>query len=333
MFVFVLVGHFAYDNRKQRATCYVKQMIKKYLTLFLAATTLAAGLSFWPAHAVEQSAAQYLVISPVKFDITLNHGQNISKTVTITNRQVNPVRLKIAFHNILANGDSGETQAVDSITPYDLKSWATMSDATIDLPAKASKDVTVTIAVPQSAEPGGHYGMLEFTPVERTDLPSVAIRGSVATLFLVRVSGPAKEAGHISDLYLTKEDGGRIHGVLMGSDLVAVTKVHNDGNVHFPTGPTVTITNQFGKQVFKNQTADANVFPQADRRFESPWTGVSTGYYTVKTSTAVPGNKTADKTIHVLVVTPRFAGLAILIIVLLIIIVVLLRRNRRVVST
>lgn len=273
--------------------------------------------------------SQVLQISPVHRELSVPKGTSTSEEVTITNKSPAPQTLRVSFQNMIANGgNTDDISATDEITPFDLKQWARFSINDFILAPQESRKVTVTITVPPNAEPGGHFGFLRFSPADRTNAQSVAISGSVATMYLVRVPGPASETGDISDFYLTRDDGRKVSGLLLGTDMKAISKLQNTGNVHYVGSPTVTAFNQFGKQVFQNQTRSSNIFPQAYRKYESSWDKISTGYYKVKVKNTFPGSGEKEKTLSVLVVTPRAATFAAIILVLFLIIIVLARRSR-----
>lgn len=304
----------------------------KKTALFMSTAVLCGSLLVPFAFAAEGdpvAGSQVLQISPVHRELNVPKGTSVSEEVTITNKSPSPQTLRVSFQNMIANGgNTDDISATDEITPYDLKQWAKFSINDFILAPQESRTVTVTITVPPNAEPGGHFGFLRFSPADRTNAQQVAISGSVATMYLVRVPGPANETGDISEFYLTRDDGRKVSGVLLGTDLKAITKLQNTGNVHYAGSPTVTAFNQFGNQVFQNQTRSSNVFPQAYRKYESSWDKVSTGYYKVKVKNTFPGSGEKEKTLSVLVVTPRAAALIAVLVVLLSIIIVLARRSR-----
>lgn len=305
--------------------------MRKYIwlvTLSLILSTMLGWVTLSHAQSSEQTGtiAQFLEITPVKFDQTINKGETKNYDVTIRNRHITPIKLAATFDNVVSGGENGEVEPTTENTPWDLKSWAAPSVGQFTLAPKESRKVSTRITAPADASPGGHYGMIRFSPVDRTDLPSVAITGDIAALFLVRVPGPVKEAGFINDFYVAKSDGAKAGWFFFGNGLTFVTRIHNDGNVHFATAPVFTARDQFGNTTTKAISDSTNVFPQSNRKFETSWKNIRTGWYTAKVETTLP-NQTATKTVKVLVVTPLFAGL--LAGLVLVIIIVIIRRRRK----
>ncbi|MDP9211960.1 MAG: DUF916 domain-containing protein [bacterium] len=313
--------------------------IHKYIAVFLGFLMAAGLLVAGPAAVRSQDDAdqaaqgrieQFLEISPPKFELNAEPGETVSRTLEIKNRHVGPITLRASFDNILPLGDEGATQTVSEPTPYDLKAFASVDVSEFTLGAGESREVTVTIAPEADVSPGGYYGVAKFTPVNRTDLPPVAIQGEIGALFLVRVPGPVEEGGTVKDVYVARSDDKRVGWLYIGRELKTVGIVHNSGNVHFATAPQITARDLFGSTSLDQKFEPArNVFPQGDRRFEADWKP-STGYYTVKVAAAVPGDPNAERTIHVLVLSPIVAiGIALALLVLLAWITNRIRHRRR----
>lgn len=295
--------------------------------LLLLALPVAPGAS---AQLMIAPGGQILEITPVKQDFTVNKGSTVTREVSITNRNISPITLDVTFENIKAVGDEGGTAAAPDDVPWNLKQYTAVNASTFTLAAHATRKVAVTVTIPGNASPGGYYGRLLFTPVKRTDLPPVAIQGQIAELFLVRVPGPAKETGNIKDFQLNASDARKAGWLFLGTDGYWLTRVHNGGNVHFATAPKIEVKNQFGKTVLTKSATAQNVFPQADRKFEFPWSSISTGWYRATITTDLPGQVGAKKTISYLVVTPAVAiGAAVVLAVLLLWLLIRWRRNRR----
>lgn len=304
-------------------------MIKR-LTFGILLACLAGALAFTPAGRAQdgtQPIAQFLEITPVKHDIVVDRGGSQTVEATITNRHVSRIRLKTQFDNLVATDDDGNTRPVSEPTPWDLRRFVTTGAGELDLAPRESRKVSVTVTIPADTAPGGYYGILRFIPINRADLPQVAIQGQIGELFLVRVPGPTKEEGNIKDFLVTSPEGKSSGGFYFGNDLFFLTRIHNGGNVHFATAPKIRAKDQFGKTVHEASLDARNVFPQGDRKFESRWENARTGWYTATVTTSVPGQPETSKTIKVLVVTPVFALLAGG--VLLVLVVILLSRRRR----
>lgn len=307
--------------------------MKKLLALCVGVLILTGGFA---ASGISQTEnpnpiAQFLEVSPPKYDINIQPGQSVTQQVTLRNRHVSSIRLKTSFNNILADGDNGDVKPAFEPTPYDLARYAQVENSEFTLPPQQTRVVTVTLTVPRDVAPGGYYGMVRFTPTVRSDLPPVAIQGQIAALFLVRVPGPTTEKGTIKSFDVTNADGRKVGGVFIGNDLYWKTIVRNEGKVHFATAANVTAKDKFGGERYKNSTDARNVFPDGERRFEQRWENAKTGLYTTTVKAPLPGDTNAQKTLRVLVITPVFAMITAGVVALLVLILLtwLIRRRRR----
>ncbi|MEX2209404.1 MAG: hypothetical protein WD603_03770 [Patescibacteria group bacterium] len=193
--------------------------IQKHIAICLGFVMAVGLLLAGPAAVRSQDAAdeaaqgdieQFLEISPPKFELNVESGESVRRTLEIKNRHVGPITLRASFDNILPVGDEGATQAVSEPTPYDLKAFASVDVSEFTLGAGESREVTVTLSPDAAVSPGGYYGVAKFTPVNRTDLPPVAIQGEIGALFLVRVPGPVEEGGEVKDVYVARADDRRV---------------------------------------------------------------------------------------------------------------------------
>lgn len=308
-------------------------MRKVFLAMLLAvALTLSAFSSTATLKAQQITPpgpqGQFLEITPVKRDVAVERGTVYRQDVEITNRNVSSVDLDVSFDNFVNADDEGNVRITDEPTPYDLKRFVTYEPRVLVLAPRETRKVAVAVTIPQNVSPGGYYGLLRFKPAQRTDFPPVAITGQIGSLFLVRVPGPTREGGEISHFQARRADGKKIGWFFLGDNLWLVTKVKNTGNVHFSTAPQFEARDQFGRVGFKQQLGSENVFPQAERKFESEWQRTRTGWYTAKVSTGVPGTNQAERTIRFLVVTPLFAAIALLILVVGMVLLIIWRRRR-----
>lgn len=307
--------------------------MRKLLTSLLLLTLLLGSFTqLSPASAQDQPEApiaQFLEINPAKLDFVAQRGTVTRQEVTITNKHVGKIALKASFENILPNGENGETRPANEPTPYDLKKFSTVSATDFTLAPRESRKVQVSINVPPHESPGGYYGILRFSPTERTDLPPVAVKADIASLFLVRVPGPATEEGSIKELFASKTDGTKVGGIFLGNELNLGALVNNGGNVHFATAPTFQTSDQFGQSGLKTSLDSRNIFPKSDRRFETKWSGVSSGLHTVTVSSDLPNKKGQQQTLKILVITPLVAGLLIIVVLVLITLVVFERRRTK----
>jgi len=109
-----------------------------------------------------------LSISPLKFEYALDPGKSISDTVRLTNNSDAPLTLYNAQEDFVAGDESGTPKFValseQTSDVYSMAKWISVENANLTLAKGESRDVRFTIKVPKTAEPGGHYGAIFFSP-------------------------------------------------------------------------------------------------------------------------------------------------------------------------
>jgi len=159
-------------------------------------------------------------------------------------------------------------------TGYELTQWVTLDVEEITLEPGEEKPVQVTIAVPENATPGSHFGGVFITlepPRMRTTGASVGYE--VANIISIRVAGDAIENAQIRSF----STGNFIYSKPV-VDFTA--RVENKGTVLVrPFGP-LEIYNMFGKRVamITLNESKAGVFPLSERPFAITWESDGPGF-------------------------------------------------------
>ena len=283
------------------------------LLLFL----LVASLE-WQVSAAS-AAARSFQISPPVLEVALAPGSVQESTITVTNMTDDLVSLEAFVRDFVAGPDGDEPRILgeDETSPFSLKNWLLSSQKNFVLAAKEEKTVTVTIAVPNGAEPGGHYGLVGFTEPNSEIGEGVGVKAGIATLFLVTVEGQLTESGTITRF--------RGPGLNVSGRVPLALSVKNTGNVHLVPQGFIRITNLFGNQVAElpvNAEGDL-VLPASERAFSSTWAAISAfGYYRAQATVyfSETGNQAVSPAITIWVFPARTLAIGILSLVILILV-------------
>jgi len=233
-------------------------------------------------------------VSPQIFEITVRPGEEMSKKVRIGNTSSVALPLEVRLTDFTAEENSGEMIFDEALQDPSIASrkWFNIENPNFILEAGESEDVNFTIAVPEDAEPGGHYAVMLFEPrlpsfyFEEHQVRNVPVIGvvfliSVRNLFLEQNNGGGLE---IVDFSLPKEQ--RITGLenIFASitSLLAQTfksnvtedypstfilKIKNNDIYHAKPYGIVSIYNFFGKKVGEAQITKKTVLPGKTRDF------------------------------------------------------------------
>lgn len=208
--------------------------------------------------------------SPAKINLTLEAGKIHKEIFTIGNYSDVDRVFNLYVRDFVVRNEEGGPEFLEDTeqegSQYSLKNWVTLPFNEVRVAAGDTREVTVTINVPQDAEPGGHYAALFVETDAPSDAPSgssVGAVGRIASLMLVGVPGDVLE-----DLNVVEFSTDQKIFYADAPTVEVTTRLENKGSVHgIPTGALfirggLSGTNQ---TVIFNQ-AQAAVLPGAPAR-------------------------------------------------------------------
>ena len=283
---------------------------KAYLLLILFLTLVAISLFSAKEFVTAQNAGQGLEVSPPSQEVSIDPGGTITVKAKIRNKGNETLPMQVHIEDFTAKGEEGQVE-LTAESPYSVVSWTKVSPESFDLAAGEEQEVTATITAPNDAA-GGHFGSFVFAV--KSDNPesgTAALSQAVASLFLVRVSGPVDEKLSLKEFKAPAfSEFGPVPFAL---------NFENSGNVHVKTFGLVNVTDMFGKKVADIVVPGTNIFPGASRIVRpslneqflfGPYTATAIMYYGSE-------NQTLTQTTTFIVFPSRIAvGIAILIFVL-----------------
>jgi hypothetical protein len=242
-----------------------------YNPLRTIALTLIVGVfGILSTFSVPQRAhADTTTIIPPRFDLFGNPGDTVKEKLKVRNDSTTPSTYSVQVDNFTAQGEEGGVALLDTAdgnnTTYALAQWITTEPTNFSLAAGEERVVDITVKIPASGEPGGHYASVLVNRGGATAAGgSVSVASRVGSLVLLRVSGAVTEKAHVST-FAAEESFAQYSPV--NFDLRTV----NDGNVHIAPKGTIVITNMFGKKVKEIPLTNANVLPGATRLVKTTW--------------------------------------------------------------
>lgn len=258
----------------------MKAAKRKYAiwTIALIALPLLFVISM-PVKAATQTRLGFAV-SPPTFELSANPGDKITQSIRVDNLTADTLTLHADAKDFVPAGEEGQASTTDKRTNYSLSSWVSISSPVFDIPARGSKTIQFTISVPQSAEPGGHFGSVVFStkPTPQQSVSGTAVGQEIGSLLLLKVAGQVTEKAEIASFSPTQDLWQ--HGPI-GFEL----RIKNSGNVQLkPTG-TITIDNLFGEKVASVPIDTKTILPDSTRKIAASWAGSSwPGWYTATVS-------------------------------------------------
>lgn len=280
---------------------------------FIAVLVGVFGLALVASHA---SAAtndnQHIAVTPSSAEVAVAPGGSGTDSLAVVNQGSDSFNVSAAVSPYHVEGLDYDPQFTQLPGTVDASKWVTLQ-IPADTALSPGKLLTInyTVNVPAGTQPGGYYAVIfaETSPVGA--IKGVITHNRVGEILYMTVTGPVKEAGSVTA-------GGMGHFNTSGS-LAIPTLVRNTGGIHFKSEVTVTITNLFGKQVFK-QADNRYVLPQTERRVSFTWTNqIPIGIYHVSRQATTPSGTVHLPDTLVVMVQPWLIVLIIIAIVLVIV--------------
>jgi len=159
-------------------------------------------------------------------------------------------------------------------TGFELSEWVTLDRTEIALNPGEETTVRISIAVPENATPGSHFGGM-FVSMDPPRLRSTgaAVGYEVANIISIRVAGDAIESAQIRSFSTD-------NFIYSRPTIDFTARIENKGTVLVrPVGP-VEVHNMFGKRValLTMNESRGGVFPLSERTFSIKWEDEGPGF-------------------------------------------------------
>ena len=250
-------------------------------SLLAAVTLLASWIVLSP---IQSSYAQSdplnqsgsaLKVEPIFNEIVANPGDTIKRQMTITNLSNFPLPMKGYVRQFVASDDQGNTNFPDNPDKKAVQQWFHIDAPDFILQPQDKHAIVLTIAVPQDAEPGGHYATLFFEsliPKEILSQTSLSLASRIGSLFFFVVSGDIHKQGNLSGFSARK--------IYQHGPVNFELGFTNTGNVHLHPVSTISITNWRGQTVTDIDDDGQTVLPNTSRHWSVMWKPTfAFGYY------------------------------------------------------
>lgn len=247
----------------------------KRLLATLAGVVIVAGcLTAVLQSVVFGQASSGYIISPVREELTIEKGQSQTVTLTVINATELDTNASVIVNDFEPSDDeSGEPKILLDGSSSSGNSFKTLVAELPDvvLGSKESKNIIVTISVPEDAAPGGYYGAVRLATNTGDTDSQVALAASVATIFLVKVPGEITENLQLVEFTAAK-NGSTGRFFINSGEMSIVTRLKNTGNIHVAPYGKIIIRDGSGQIIeeyeFNSTTPRNNVLPNSIRKFE-----------------------------------------------------------------
>jgi len=258
------------------------------------------------------------VLNQTKTEVKLNAGENITRSLSLTNRSGVDLSFAVSVEDFSASVKAD--QNIDLLGAkaglYSLKDYLKPEIASFTLHHGEMITLPVAINIPQNAQPGGLYGAVIFsaksTGVKTGGSANIQVISRLASLFFVRVNGDVTESGQLQDFSADKS-------FYLAGPVTFEFNYKNSGSVYLNPYGELKITDIFGRETYAKLISPYFVLPGAIRQQKETLDRRSLwGLYqaTIKLNRGY-GNQIDQKSLYFFVLPVPYAISAIIVVILL----------------
>lgn len=230
----------------------------------LAAFAFGSAFLFSPLFS---QASTGLTVQPVKVLYTINPGQSVTGTITLSNAGDSEALVTPSVQDFVPSAGTSNIQFTGRAPGVtSVQDWVSL-----DVPPQGfnmnvgdTRQIGFTIAAPSDAEPGSHFGAILFKATDASSASQALKVGTqVGVLVLVTIPGNHLEQGKIDSF----KTAAFIQKGPVSFDLL----FENTGTAYFQPQGTVTIKNLFGRVVGTAPVDGQIVLPTGSRDITISW--------------------------------------------------------------
>lgn len=227
------------------------------------------------------SANTGLTIEPVKISHTLKPGQSVSGVIRLSNASdEEEVQVDMKVEDFVPTAGAEGIQFVGRAPGVTtVRDWVSLNGAA-SFPFKKgeTKIIPYTITAPETAEPGGHFGVAFFKASKVDSEDQLRVGTQVGVLIFVTIPGDSLQKGKIHDFSAP--------GFLTKGPVPFTLRFENTGTVHFEPKGTIVITDLLNREVGTVPIEGNVVLPTNIKELRYQWNniGFMLGRYTAKAS-------------------------------------------------
>lgn len=227
--------------------------------------------------AYSRLVAQSISITPTNFRIIAQPGESIVKEFRLRNSGSERSRYTLEVADAYGSSELGglEHTPPDPSKPYSLATWFSYDVDEIVLEPQEAIDINVTIKIPETAEPGGHYGTVfvvgKSAPsdveiasglggTQITQIPRLAVN------FILTVAGDFKYGGELISF-----EGPQF---VQSGPVDFVIRFKNTGSIHQNPKGQITFYDLFNRKVGTVDIPAKFIFPNMIRQMDASWNRV-----------------------------------------------------------
>ncbi len=224
------------------------------------------------------------VVGPGKVEVTVKPGETVTQMMTVTNRIADNKTFTLTVEDMSGSADPSSAVVLlgDKNGPYTLRNNISFAGKEFTLALGERAQIPVTITMPLDSEPGGYYGAVLVSTIQKNEEEDSAIANSpiiarIGTLFFITVPGAIEQSGQVTDFSTIPDKWFYTKGPINVGILF-----ENTGSKHLNPYGEIKVQNIFGEEVGFVEIEPWFVLPKSLRLREIVWDReVLLGRYTI----------------------------------------------------
>ncbi|EKE04992.1 MAG: hypothetical protein ACD_19C00426G0014 [uncultured bacterium] len=203
-----------------------------------------------------------LVVAPARQTVAIDAGKTENLQIKFFNESISPIVGNLKAVNFIVTGSDGAPILLED----EVNDWIKLPYEKASIASGDVLRVNFKVTVPKGTPAGGRYVAIIFEQTGQLNQTSEtetqsAVSPRIVGLLSIRVNGPVIESSFV-DVFKTPKF------LEFGKIPVDFTIV-NKGGYHISPKGQITLTNWFGREVERVTIENKNIFPNAERLYET----------------------------------------------------------------
>ncbi|NCU33280.1 MAG: DUF916 domain-containing protein, partial [Candidatus Moranbacteria bacterium] len=204
---------------------------------------------------------------PPRLEVEVKPDTTNTQVIKVRNESSETKTISISLRDFIVTDNQGTPNFLDitdtESNRWSASSWIQLSETSLTIKAGETKNLNLSVIVPENALPGGHYAAVVYSPNSGSigSSTGASVQTNVGTLVYVTVPGDINQSASIQSFTAPKfSEFGPVS---------FKSTIKNSSDIHIQPVGSIVVTNWLGGQTAKLALDQTNIFPYTSRNFEN----------------------------------------------------------------
>ena len=236
-------------------------MKKNYKKIFFA---IVLVFLFFPISVIRAEKISISVDRTI-FSFSANPGSANEIKFKVSNISSEPQNIEIVPEDFVVGDDNSISNTIDKNEQFGMKDWVLSSEKNYALDPKETREIALSINIPEKATVGAHYAIANIRALPQVDgqnFQSAIVGGEIGVYILLNVNGEVSGSGNLKQFQAP---------IIAGDNVPLKADFENTGNILYIPHGEIQIKNLFTHKNSNIETEKHFVFPGTKYSFEANW--------------------------------------------------------------